>query len=199
MKLSQKEKRHLSAEIVRIVESNDFLTQYQIANFNDIDQSVKGFMLEKTVSCPTSNKFFIFDDMIYWVHPKSTNKSYASVVPYAKLKSKNLKDSLEYVTPYEDIESFNVYSDIGCVTINGLAISTGYGDGRLTVHIRKDLSTYGYPKPKASCYVDRPQYIKPIDSTVKISTYDCDLEITKEIKDVVSIWICEKNIYVYVR
>lgn len=197
MKLSIKNKKNLPAQIVKIVETDNFLPMSDIANL-DITYEQKG-MLSSILFNNPSYRYFVLDGMVYLVHPKSTNKSYSEVVPWARLKSRAIEEKLKDITPYETLETFRVASDIARVCINGLAVPMpeGGSDGFKTVEIRKDHTAV--PRPKASCYVES-QVLFPVNHKVTISSVDCELTDVRTINNVECIWLCGSNkVYIYVK
>lgn len=197
MKLSQKSKRNLPAEIIRIVENNDFLPMSDIANL-DITYEQKGMLLSLLFGNPP-RRFFVLDGMIYLVRPKLTNKKYAEVIPWARLRARAIEERLKDITPYETLETFRVASDIARVCINGLAVPMPEdgSDGWKTVEIRKDHTAV--PRPKASCYVES-RVLFPVNHKVTVSFSDCELTDVRTITNVDCIWLCGSNkVYIYVK
>ena len=197
MKLSQKNKKNLPAEIVRIVESDNFLPMSDIAGL-DITYEQKGMLFSILFNNP-SYRFFLLYGMVYLVHPKSTNKSYSEVVPWARLRARDIEERLKDITPYETLETFKVASDIARVCINGLAVPMpdGGSDGFKTVEIRKDHTAA--PRPKASCYTES-QVLYPVNHKVTISFSDCELIDVRTINNVECVWLCGSNkVYIYVK
>ena len=197
MRLSQKNKKNLPAEIVRIVESDNFLPLESVSRL-DISSDILGRILYTLLNNP-SYGCFVFERMVYIAHPKSTNKNYAEVVPWARLKRREIEERLKDITPYETLETFKVASDIARVCINGLAVPMpdGGSDGWKTVEIRKDHTAV--PRPKASCYVES-QVLFPVNHKVTISSVDCKLTDVRTINNVECIWLCGSNkVYIYVK
>lgn len=83
MKLSIKNKKSLPAEIISIVESNNFLSLESVSRLA-IPSDILGRILSILLNNP-SYGCFEFEGMVYIAHTQSNNRNYAAVVPWAKL------------------------------------------------------------------------------------------------------------------
>lgn len=83
MKLSIKNKKSLPAEIVQIVETDNFLSLESVSRLA-ISSDILGRILYTLLNNP-SYGCFEFEGMVYIAHTKATNRNYAEVVPWAKL------------------------------------------------------------------------------------------------------------------
>lgn len=162
------------------------------------DNKILGWLFRLSIN---GYKFVLRDGMVYGIQPKKTNSNKINdIVLLVAVDHVRLEDSLKRVTPYELIMTHALYSDIGCVCINGLSIPVG-NDGMKTLEIRKDLSGSDnpYPIPKASCY-EQSQCLKPLNGKITISRNDTSMDSIKVIDNVICVWLCSNNkVYVYTK
>lgn len=196
MNITKKLEKELKNEkIINAIKEDNFV---DFSNLLDITTNPRNLGLLTTILLSgNNNKIVRIDNDLYVVH--TNNNKAVSCYLYGYTDKKDLELDLQRVTEYEEIESFNVFSDVSSVCINGLNIKIGFSDGIKTVKIRKDLSNTSYPIPKASCY-EVSQCFSPINHKITISEYDCEVKNVRVIDNVLSVWVCDNNtVYVYVR
>ena len=195
MNITKKLEKELENEkLINAIKEDNFV---DFSNLLDITTNPKKIGLLTTILLASDRKIVCIDNDLYVIR---TNKDTAtSYYLYGYTDKKDIELDLQRVTEYEEIESFNVFSDVSSVCINGLNIKIGFSDGIKTVKIRKNLSNTLYPIPKASCY-EVSQCFFPINHKITISENDCEVKNVRVIDNVISVWVCDNNkVYVYVR
>ena len=196
MLLTKKLEKELKNEkIISAIKEDKFV---DFSNLLDITTNPRKIGLLTTMLLSSDKKIVCIDNDLYVISTNKDNKA-TSYYLYGCTDKKDLELDLKQITEYKEIDSFNVFSDVSSVCINGLNIKIGCSDGIKTVKIRKNLSNTSYPIPKASCY-EVSQCFFPINHKIAISQYDCEVENVRIIDNVISVWVCDNNkVYVYVK